>query len=48
MFLYLINEKQKNLFLKLALKAAEANGVVELQEKNMLKAFSKEMGIKPI
>ena len=34
--------------MKLAIKAAEANGIVELEEKNMLKAYGIEMGIKPI
>lgn len=47
MFLYSITDKQKELFMKLAIKAAEANGIVDLQEKNMLKAYGIEMGIKP-
>lgn len=47
MFLNSLNHKQKNLFMKLAIKAAEANGVVELSEKNMLKAYSMEMEIAP-
>lgn len=45
MFLHLLNNEQKELFLDLAIKAAEANGVVELEEKNLLKAFSIEMQI---
>lgn len=45
MFLNLLNNEQKELFLDLAIKAAEANGVVALEEKNMLKAFSIEMQI---
>ncbi len=45
MFLNLLNNNQKELFLDLAIKAAEANGVVEIEEKNMLKAFSIEMQI---
>lgn len=48
MFLHAMTDKQKNLFMKLAIKAAEANGVVEFEEKNMLKAYGIEMGIKPI
>ena len=48
MFLHTMTDKQKNLFMKLAIKAAEANGIVELEEKNMLKAYGIEMGIKPI
>ena len=45
MFLHLLNDRQKGLFMRLAIKAAEVNGVVELEEKNMLKAYSIEMGI---
>lgn len=45
MFLHLLNNEQKELFLDLAIKAAEANGVVEIEEKNLLKAFSIEMQI---
>ncbi|MCR5701149.1 MAG: hypothetical protein K6G76_03270 [Lachnospiraceae bacterium] len=48
MFLHLLNSEQKNLFMNLAIKAAEANGIVELEEKNMLKAYGIEMGIKPV
>lgn len=48
MFLHSITDKQKELFMKLAIKAAEANGIVNLEEKNMLKAYGIEMGIKPI
>ena len=48
MFLHTMTDKQKNLFMKLGIKAAEANGIVELEEKNMLKAYGIEMGIKPI
>jgi len=47
MFLNSLSKKQKNLFIELAIKAAEANGVVELTEKNMLKAYSMEMEIAP-
>ena len=47
MFLNSLSKKQKNLFMNLAIKAAEANGVVELAEKNMLKAYSMEMEIAP-
>lgn len=45
MFLHLLNNEQRELFLDLAIKATEANGVVEIEEKNMLKAFSIEMQI---
>ncbi len=48
MFLQMISDKQKDLFMKLAIKAAEVNGIVEYEEKNMLKAFSIEMGIQPL
>ena len=47
MFLNSLSKKQKTLFMELAIKAAEANGVVELAEKNMLKAYSMEMEIPP-
>ncbi len=47
MFLKSLSKKQKNLFMELAIKAAEANGVVELEEKNMLKSYSMEMEITP-
>ncbi len=47
MFLNSLNNMQKQLFQKLAIKAAEANGVVELEEKNMLKCFAVEMNIEP-
>ena len=47
MFLNSLSKKQKNLFMDLAIKAAEANGVVELAEKNMLKAYGMEMEIVP-
>ena len=45
MFLNLMNKPQKELFMELAIKAAEVNGVVELEEKNMLKAYAIEMQI---
>ncbi len=48
MFLNSLNNSQKKLFIELAIKAAESNGVVLLEEKNMLKAFAIEMGISPI
>lgn len=47
MFLNSLSKKQKNLFMDLAIKAAEANGGVELAEKNMLKAYGMEMEIAP-
>ena len=48
MFLNNLNNKQKKLFIQLAIKAAEANGIVELEEKNMLKSFAIEMNIPPV
>lgn len=48
MFLNCLNNKQKSLFIELAIKAAESNGIVELEEKNMLKSFAVEMNIKPV
>lgn len=48
MFLNNLNNKQKKLFIQLAIKAAEANGIVELEEKNMLKSFAIEMNIAPV
>lgn len=48
MFLMMLNDDQKKLFLKLAVKAAEVNGVVEYEEKNMLKAFALEVKETPI
>lgn len=48
MFLNNLEQKQKLLFMELAIKAAEANGVVELEEKNMLKCFSIEMNIQSV
>lgn len=45
MFLNKLNKNEKELFLSLAIYAAEANGVVEEQEKAMIKAYSKEMDL---
>lgn len=47
MFLQSLKNEQKILFLQLAIKAAEANGIVDLAEKNMLKAYAMEMEITP-
>jgi len=47
-FLNLLNEKQKTLFLKLAVKAAEANDTVSGEEAAMLDEFAKEMQIDPV
>lgn len=47
MFLNSLNEKQKNFFIELAIKAAESNGIVALEQKNMLKCFAMEMNITP-
>lgn len=48
MFLEMLNEEQKELFLHLAVKAAYANEILEEAEKDMLIAFAKEMNIKPV
>lgn len=48
MFLNSLNNSQKSLFIELAIKAAESNGIVPIEEKNMLKAFAIEMGITPV
>lgn len=48
MFLNGLKNSQKSLFMELAIKAAESNGVVPLEQKNMLKAFAIEMGITPV
>ena len=48
MFLNSLNNSQKSLFIQLAIKAAESNGVVPLEQKNMLKAFAIERGITPV
>ena len=45
MFLNSLKDSQKNLFLDLAIKAADASGGISEQEKNMLKAFALEMRI---
>ena len=47
MFLNILRHKQKILFMHLAIKAAEVNGIVEITEKNMLKSYGAEMGITP-
>lgn len=48
MFLNNLNDKQKKLFIELAIKAAESNGIVALEEKNLLKCFAIEMNMTPI
>ena len=48
MFLSNLNNNQKNLFIQLAIKAAESNGVVPIEQKNMLKAFAMEMNTSPV
>lgn len=48
MFLSNLNNNQKKLFIQLAIKAAESNGVVPIEQKNMLKAFAMEMSISPV
>ncbi len=48
MFLGLLNDGQKKLFLELAVKAAEANDVVTVEEQNVMEAFAREMQIEPV
>jgi len=48
MFLNLLTKNQKRLFLELVVKATEANGVVEIEEKNMLKEFALQMQETPV
>lgn len=48
MFLNNLSNEQKAQFLELAIKAAESNGIVALEQKNMLKCFAIEMNITPV
>ncbi len=48
MFLEMLNDEQKYLFLHLAALAASANNVVEDAERDMLIHFAREMNIEPI
>lgn len=45
MFLDRLNEKEKEMFLDLTVYTAQANGVVEDTEKNMILQYCKEMGV---
>jgi tellurite resistance protein len=45
MFLGKLNEEEKKLFLNLAVKVAEANGIVAEAEKNMINQYCLEMGL---
>lgn len=45
MFLRTLNDEQKRLFLTLAKRAADANGIREESEENLLIAYADEMGI---
>ena len=47
MFLSNLKSRQKELFLDLAIKAAEVNSEMVFAEKNMLKAFALELNITP-
>ena len=47
MFLGMLEEEQKELFLDLAIKAAASSGGIAIEEKNMLKSFAKELQIPP-
>lgn len=48
MFLYLLSEELKISFQKLAIKAAETNDIIDVREKNLLKAFALEMNMEPL
>lgn len=48
MFLEMLNDEQKKLFLHLAVLAANANNIVEDAERDMLIHFAREMIIDPI
>ncbi|MBQ7264787.1 MAG: hypothetical protein IJS61_01665 [Firmicutes bacterium] len=48
MFLRALAKPQKGLFIELAIKAAEANDIVEQEEKEMIKEFADEMEIAPV
>lgn len=48
MFLNNLSNEQKTQFVELAIKAAESNGIVALEQKNMLKCFALEMNITPV
>ena len=45
MFLDRLNDNEKVMFLDLAVYVAQCNGVVDVQEKNMLLQYCHEMGI---
>ena len=45
MFLDRLNNKEKEMFLDLAVYAAQANGVVEEAEKEAIMGYCKEMGV---
>ena len=47
MFLNNLEKTQKQLFIDLAIKAVEANDIIEIEEKNMLKCFALEMDVQP-
>lgn len=44
MFLYPMSNEQKRLFINLAMKAAESNGIVDVSQKMLLEGYSAEMG----
>ncbi|MCR5847495.1 MAG: hypothetical protein K6G75_05185 [Lachnospiraceae bacterium] len=48
MFLEMLKDNQKELFLQLAIMAAKANGKIEAAEHEMLIKFADEMHIEPI
>jgi len=46
MFLSMLNDKEKELFLNLVVNAAEADGVVSNLEKTQIQAYCNEMNVK--
>lgn len=45
MFLDRLNDKEKEMFLDLAVYTAQANGIIEDTEKNLILQYCKEMGV---
>lgn len=48
MFLEMLSDIQRELFLHLAICAAQANNIVDEREKEMILRFAKEMDVEPI
>ena len=47
MFLQMLNKQQQELFYELAIKAAEADGIIASEEKNLLNLYAKEINVSP-